>query len=147
MIRFRPLALALLLAPALALAHVSVDPGATDAVATVDAFTAALKAADLARVEALLDADVKVLESGGAENSRAQYLEHHAGADAEFLKDANVRVLHRTARSEGDLAWVATESEVEAGGKPHLATETMVLKRSAEGWRIVHIHWSSRPKK
>ena len=25
-----------------------------------------------------------------------------------------------------------------------LTTETMVLKRLADGWRIHHIHWSSR---
>jgi ketosteroid isomerase-like protein len=89
---------------------------------------------------------VQVLESGGAERSRAEYLQHHARADAEFLKGARVRVLRRTARAEGALAWVATESELEAGGKTHLGTETMVLARSAGGWRIVHIHWSSRPK-
>lgn len=28
-----------------------------------------------------------------------------------------------------------------------LSTETMVLKNTAAGWQIVHIHWSSRPKK
>ena len=24
-----------------------------------------------------------------------------------------------------------------------LSTETMVLKKTAQGWKIVHIHWSS----
>ena len=28
-----------------------------------------------------------------------------------------------------------------------LSTETMVLKNTPNGWRIVHIHWSSRSKK
>jgi hypothetical protein len=27
-----------------------------------------------------------------------------------------------------------------------LATETMVLRRAGDDWRIVHIHWSSRKK-
>ena len=155
--RTRSLALALLLAPALAIAHdsqapggaatASVDAAAEAAVATVDAFSAALKAGDLQRAGALLDPAVQVLESGGAERSRAEYLQHHAGADAAFLKDAHVRVLRRTARAEGALAWVATESELDAGGKTHQSAETMVLARGAEGWRIVHIHWSSRAKK
>ena len=26
------------------------------------------------------------------------------------------------------------------------STETMVLQRDGDGWRIVHIHWSSRKK-
>ncbi|WP_379655388.1 nuclear transport factor 2 family protein [Pseudoxanthomonas sp. UC19_8] len=51
----------------------------------------------------------------------------------------------------GELAWVGSESELHASkdGKPLtlLSTETMVLKRGTQGWRIVHIHWSSRPKR
>jgi len=26
-----------------------------------------------------------------------------------------------------------------------VSTETMILRKNADGWRIVHIHWSSRP--
>lgn len=52
---------------------------------------------------------------------------------------------------DGATAWVGTESEVHTSkdGKALtlLSTETMVLKQTAAGWRIVHIHWSSRPKK
>jgi ketosteroid isomerase-like protein len=28
-----------------------------------------------------------------------------------------------------------------------LSTETMVLRRGTSGWKIVHIHWSSRIKR
>jgi ketosteroid isomerase-like protein len=121
-------------------------------VATVDAFGAALHAADLAKVAELLDDEVLVLESGGAERSKAQYLAEHAGADAEFLREAHVQQTDRRAHIAGDMGWVGTESEIHAtrDGKPMtlLSTETMVLQRSSGGpWRIVHIHWSSRPKK
>jgi uncharacterized protein (TIGR02246 family) len=126
------------------------DP-AQPAIAVVEEFSTALKAGDLARVGALLADDVLVLESGGAERSKQEYLGHHAGADAEFLKGTHVQVTGRTARIVGDLAWVGTESEMHASkdGVPLtlLSTETMVLARTADGWRIVHIHWSSRPKK
>jgi len=121
---------------------------AAPAIAVVDKFSAALAAADFATVEALLDPDVVILESGGAERSRAEYLGHHAIADAQFLKDAHIQVTHRSARADGDVAWVATESEMHAtsDGQPLalLATETMVLRRVGGDWRIVHIHWSSR---
>jgi ketosteroid isomerase-like protein len=131
-------------------AATAVDAGAQPATAVVDRFGAALVAADFATVEALLDPDVVILESGGAERSRAEYLGHHAIADAEFLKDTHVQVTRRSAHAEGDVAWVATESEMHAGadGKPMtlLATETMVLRRRGDDWRIVHIHWSSRKK-
>jgi ketosteroid isomerase-like protein len=118
--------------------------------AAVDEFGAALQRGDLARAGALLADDVLVLEAGGAERSKAEYMASHAGADAEFLKQAHVQQGQRTSRVLGDTAWVGTESEVHAtrDGKPatYLSAETMVLQRGADGWRIVHIHWSSRPK-
>ena len=121
------------------------------AVATVDAFGNALAAGDFKTVESLLDPDVLILESGGAERDRAEYMGHHAIADAQFLMNAHVQTGRRRARVSGDLAWVATESELHAtdDGKPMtlLSTETMVLRKTDGGWRIVHIHWSSRPKK
>lgn len=120
-------------------------------VAVVEQFSAALKAADMARVGALLADDVLILESGGAERSREEYLRHHAVADAAFLGDAHVQVNRRTARIDGALAWVGTESELHATreGKALtlLGTETMVLRKTGGEWRIAHIHWSSRPKK
>ena len=126
------------------------DP-AQPAIAVVEDFSAALKAGDLDRVGALLADDVLVLESGGAERSKQEYLAHHAGADADFLKATHVQVTGRTARIAGDLAWVGTESELHASkdGSPLtlLSSETMILARTPAGWRIVHIHWSSRPKK
>jgi ketosteroid isomerase-like protein len=92
---------------------------------------------------------VLILESGGAEQSRAEYMGHHAGADAKFLRGAEIHPGRRRVRVEGDLAWVGSESELHAheAGKPItlLSTETMVLRRHDGAWRIVHIHWSSRP--
>ena len=132
-------------------ATVAIEAQAAPAVKVVEAFSSALQAGDLGHVGALLAEDVLILESGGAERSKEEYLGGHAGHDAEFLKAAHVQLIHRTARRDGGLAWVGTESELHASkdGKPMtlLSTETMVLKNTPNGWRIVHIHWSSRPKK
>lgn len=131
-------------------AAIDVPAEARAAVATVDNFSAALSSGDLDRAAGALEPDIVILESGGAEHSAAEYLGHHAKADAEFLKGARQVLARRTARRAGDLAWVATESELEAqeDGKPvALAnTETMVLRFTNAGWKIVHIHWSSRTK-
>ena len=128
-----------------------VPAAAKPAVAIVERFGKALAAADFKTVESLLDADVLILETGGAERSRQEYLGHHAISDAQFLKGTHSQLQHRRARTAGDLAWVGSESELHAtkDGKPMtlLGTETMVLKKTGAGWRIVHIHWSSRPKK
>lgn len=127
-----------------------IPESAQAATTVVERFGAALKKGDLATVEAILDPNVLIFESGGAERSRKQYLSHHAAADAKFLKDAHIQLTHRTARRDGDLAWVGSESEthIKKDGKPAtlLGTETMVLKLEGEDWRIVHIHWSSQPK-
>lgn len=128
-----------------------VNESARPAAAVVDEFSAALKACDFKRVGELLTPDVLILESGGAERSREEYLGHHAISDAAFLADAHSTLKHRTARVEGDIAWIGSESELNAqkDGKALtlLSTETMVLRRTDAGWRIAHIHWSSRPKR
>jgi ketosteroid isomerase-like protein len=120
-------------------------------VAVVEQFGRALKAGQIDAAAELLDPEVLVLESGGAERDRAQYLREHAPEDAKFLQAAQIRAGQRRARVEGDLAWVGSESEIDyvTDGKPHtlLSTETMVLRRHDGAWRIVHIHWSSRPKR
>ena len=128
-----------------------VDAAAQEAARAVDAFGAAIHAGKIQKAADWLAPDLLVLESGGAERSRDQYLAEHAAADAAFLADARVERGHRVARASGDMAWVGTESTVTrtVDGKAtrYLSTETMVLRRGREGWKIVHIHWSSRADK
>lgn len=147
-----PVALLLAANPAAAAAPPVDVPGeARAAVATVDRFFAALSAGDLTAARAELDPQVIILESGSGEYSAAEYIGGHAKHDAEFLKAAHHQPGRRTARVSGDLAWVASESEmhVKKDGKPTvtLSAETMVLRSTAAGWKIVHVHWSSRAKK
>ena len=137
--------------PATAASQLDVSAAAQPAVAVVERFGKSLATGDLKAVESLLDSDVLILETGGAERSRQEYLSHHAIGDAQFLKGTHSQLTHRKARTIGELAWVGSESELHASkdGKPLtlLSTETMVLKKTGADWRIVHIHWSSRPKK
>jgi ketosteroid isomerase-like protein len=145
-----------LLLSGLAAAHesspkIDVPASASAAAAVVDRFFTALSSGDLALAGAQLDPNVVILESGGAEHSAAEYLGGHAKGDAQFLKGSHHVLNRRTARATGDLVWIASESElhVEKDGKPSTlaSTETMVLRSGKDGWKIVHIHWSSRVKK
>ncbi len=124
---------------------------ASDAVAVVEGFQAALVAGDLAAAALMLDPDVLILESGGAEYSAAEYLAGHAKNDAEFLRAARIKPRHRTARLSGDFAWVASlhEMELEKDGKAVTidGAESMILKRGPSGWKIAHIHWSSHVRR
>lgn len=146
-----------LLAAAPALAHdpvksaqaaVAVAPEAADAAGTVDAFHASLRAGDTAAALATLAPDVLIFEEGGAERSREEYASHHLGSDAAFAAASETVVSRRTGRAEGDVAWITSEGRTtgQFNGRAvdRLTTETMLLMRHADGWRIHHIHWSAR---
>lgn len=121
---------------------------AVDAAAVVDTFHAALKRGDTATALALLAPEVMIFEEGGAERSRAEYESHHLGADAAFAAASESTVARRSGRADGDIAWITSEGRTtgQFNGRTvdRLTVETMVLKRHADGWRIHHIHWSSR---
>ncbi len=127
-----------------------IPAAARPAIDIVDAFGKALASGDLKQVETLLEPTAVILESGGAERSRAEYMGHHAKEDAKFLGSAHVSLIRRVAGTDGGIVWVASESEIHSSskGKPVtlLSAETMLLIHGDSGWRIAHIHWSSRPK-
>ena len=121
---------------------------ASEAAAVVDAFHAALKANEADKALALLAEDVMVLEEGGAERSRDEYAAHHLEADASFAAVTEATIPRRAGWADGAVAWVTSEGRTTglAGDRTidRLTVETMVLKRGPDGWRIQHIHWSSR---
>ena len=148
---------AALLLPASAQAHgvpykagtvdAKLQPSARQAAGVVDAFHAALRRGDTAAAIALLADDALIFEQGGAERSKAQYAAEHLQADAEFSSQVASSVMRRVGRSDGAIAWIGTEGRSTGTfrGKPvdQRTTETMVLRRTVEGWRIAHVHWSS----
>lgn len=124
-------------------------PAATaDPVAVVERFFTALANDDSKAASALLDPEVLIYESGNVERSRQEYASHHLASDAKFLKTVKHRLLSRSGGAASDWAWVATETDFSgtADQKPvnMIGTETMVLRKRPEGWRIMHIHWSNR---
>ena len=120
---------------------------ARGAAATVDDFHAALHRGDTRAAAALLADDALIFEAGGAERSKAEYAAQHLPADAEFSRSISSAVTRRAGRSDGAMAWIATEGRTTGtykGKALDLATtETMILRRIGSGWKIVHIHWSS----
>ena len=130
-----------------AIAQDTAAPNAREAVAVVDAFHAALKRGDTIAAAALLADDVLVFESGGVERSKAEYAARHLPADAEFAQATSSVLTHRNGRSDGTVAWIASEGRTTGKfrGKAinSASTETMLLRRLGSRWKIVHIHWSS----
>jgi hypothetical protein len=124
--------------------------GYEEAALVADAFHAALQKGDRGAALAALDDSVQIYEQGWVENSKAEYADHHLGADMKFAAATTSRQTARNGSLVGDLAFVTTESAngtFEAKPVDTINLETMVLRRSEKGWRIVHIHWSSRKPK
>jgi ketosteroid isomerase-like protein len=114
---------------------------------TVERFHQALAQGDSAAALSLLAPDATILESGGSETV-AEYRSHHLPADIEFARAvpgtrSPIRVTGR-----GDAAWAVSTSITSGAfrGRPvnSSGAELMVLTRTADGWRIAAIHWSSR---
>ena len=122
-----------------------------EAAAAVDAFHAALGRGETAGAAALLDPDVLIYESGRAERSKAEYAAHHLPADANFAKATRRNVTRRSGRADGTSAWVTTEATTKGKYRDKVidsvGMETMILKRTGQTWRIVHVHWSSAAAK
>ncbi|HEY1143049.1 MAG TPA: nuclear transport factor 2 family protein [Sphingomicrobium sp.] len=124
---------------------------ARGAAATVDAFHAALRRGDTKAAAALLADDVLIFESGGAERTKAEYAAHHLPADAVFAQLVSSTVTRRAGRGDGAGAWVASEGRTTGTYKGKAldldTTETMVLRRIGQAWKITHIHWSSAARR
>jgi ketosteroid isomerase-like protein len=121
-----------------------------DVAATVARFHQALAAGDSAAALALLSPHVVILESGGVE-ALADYRAHHLPADIEFARAVPSERAPLTVRVQGDVAWASGTSVTkgEFRGRPinSSGAELMVLERTAQGWRIAAIHWSSRTRR
>ena len=114
---------------------------------TVAAFHLALASGEGEGALALLDANVRIFESGHAE-TREDYASGHLRADMAFAAAVERTTTWSRVEVSGDVAVYLSEyhttgtyrdREIDSHG-----TETVVLGRSDGGWKIQHVHWSSR---
>lgn len=135
--------LAAVTAPTMAVAASQSAP-----VLLVDAFHAAMGRGDAAAVADLLLDDAVIFEQGGAESSKAEYVEAHLPGDISYSQGMSDTITSRRSTVQAGVAWVLTQGRTtgtyEGKKVDRLTTETMVLKKTRSGWRIAHIHWSSR---
>jgi len=121
---------------------------ADTALAALDAFHKALQAADQNVATQMLAPDVLIYEGGGVQRSRNEYASHHMKSDMAFLGTAKVELIKRDVQERDETAVISSESRIRGKNKKGdvdvISTETAVLKKAADGWRITHLHWSSR---
>ncbi|NMH65009.1 DUF4440 domain-containing protein [Shewanella salipaludis] len=119
----------------------------TQAAKAVQQFHSALASGDAAAARALLADDVMIFEGKGVERSAEEYAKHHMLADIQFLASAPSKTLEHKVTVMGDTAisLARSENHGEYKGKQvdSESLETLVLRRTDAGWKIVHIHWSN----
>ena len=115
--------------------------------AVIEQYHAALAAGDSTAALQLLAPDAIILESGGME-TRDEYRSHHLPGDIAFASAVESERRPVALKVAGDMAWAASTSRTQGTLRERTinsaGTELVVLTRTAEGWRISAIHWSSR---
>ncbi len=147
------IALALLpaLAASMAIANLQADSTENDdrtAVEVADQLSSAIGSGDIDTLRSLLSPEVLIFEAGGVESSLAEYESHHMKSDMAFMASMEREVLSRQVIHSGNAAIVMTRSRLSGHYKEKdmdlASAETLVMERSEDGWKIQHIHWSSR---
>ena len=120
-----------------------------DVAGVVSAYDKAIRAGDTLTVLRSLTPDAIVLESGGIETFE-QYRSHHLPSDMAFARAVQTEGSPVSVRVVGDAAWAwsTSTSRGEYRGRQinSMGAELMVLRRTAGGWKIAAIHWSSRQR-
>lgn len=146
--RSLPLASALLCAAAPIAAQTATDAARkAEVLAVVHGFHHALATSDSAAALRELHPDVVIFEGGHAE-TLDEYRGGHLPADMAFASATRRRPTDESVRVWGDQALYISESRTTGTYRGRSVdshgTETIVLVRTSDGWRIRHIHWSSR---
>ena len=115
--------------------------------ATVRAFHEALVDGDANGALRLLAADAVILESGGRE-TREEYAAHHLAQDIEFARAVPLQAGPIQVTVSGNTAWASSTGRLKGTFQARpvdlALAELMVLSRTAAGWEIRAIHWSSQ---
>jgi ketosteroid isomerase-like protein len=118
--------------------------------AAVNRFHDALHRGDAKTAMEFLAPDAVILESGSAE-TRAEHESHHLPEDIQFAQAVHSNRSDVRVRIEANTAWLTSRSKDEGSfeGKPidSVGVELVVLNKTAQGWRIRAIHWSSHKVK
>ena len=143
----------LLALPSIALAQ----PGASSDAASVEAwlkgYDAAFLAKDLDRLATFYHPDVTIYEGTGINNGWVDYRDRHLGPELKAF--VNLQFGHTdikvTMMPGGQAAYATSRYTIKAKiGERDLDSEgleTLMLVRTAEGWKIRHSHTSSRARR
>jgi len=114
----------------------------------VDAFHAALRNKDTAAALSLLDRGLVVFEFGAVDPTVEAYALAHLPFDIDVAAATQWKLESRRVGGEGNERWVLSSYRVTGAQSDgtridQTTLETVILRRSGDQFRIVHLHWSS----
>jgi len=114
----------------------------------VDAFHAALRSKDTAAALSLLDRGLVVFEFGAIDPTADAYAFAHLPFDIDVAAATKWQLETRRVGGEGNDRWVLSSYHVtgaQSDGTPidQTVLETVILRRTGDLFRIVHLHWST----
>ena len=124
-------------------------PSESEVISVVEAFYGAIKKGDAAAAMGVIAPDAVFLESGKLE-TRAEYEMNHLPADIEFEKSVPMKRGALRVVVSGDAAWTTCTTELRGTFQGRtidsIGTEMIVLSRTAGGWQIRAVSWTSRAR-
>ena len=122
--------------------------------AVAAAYLDSMESGDLDGAERLFGSTSSIYESGGQEGTWKHYREHHLGPEIGAVESFTISRGESESHTsqDGSMAFVAWPIEYRIVLKDDRTVEskgtvTFVLVREEDGFRIRHLHWSSRKKK
>jgi ketosteroid isomerase-like protein len=117
------------------------------------AYEEAFNAKDLQKLGAFYLPEATVYEGGGVNRGWEDYRDHHLGPELESFKELHfsrdevaAHILDADGRSAYVISRYHLEAQVEERKIDASGLETLVLVKTAAGWRIRHSHTSSRAR-
>ena len=92
----------------------------------------------------------RFIESGGQNEGLRDLVEHHVEPEGDVLDGLDLTFSHIETYVEGDFAWALADVVVKATVKKdgrqihNRGHETFLFRRTADGWKVVHTHSSTR---
>ena len=148
------LLVAFALLPSIALVALADEGTPLAPTAVAAAYLDAMESGDLDAAEKLFGSPSSIYESGGQEGAWKHYREHHLGPEIDAVESFTISRGESESQvsQDGSMAFVAWPMEYRIVLKGDRTIEskgtvTFVLVGGNDGFRIRHLHWSSRRKK
>ena len=126
----------------------SANPAADAAAKVVDGLMAAMADGQFETARQLMVPGAIVMANGVVLGPRDAFIDGAAHKVTDVLRQTQRQLLNRKIEAGPAAAWVLSEKLVKPtrqGQPAEVLTETMLLARTAQGWKVAHIHWSTRP--